>query len=65
MTLKECRKFETYTQADCARFLGVSMCTFQLWERGVGFPNAHNYKKLCSLFEVEGFDGLEKKNITK
>jgi len=50
MKLKEARKKEGMTQADVCRILGVSLVTFQIWEKGIGYPNAKNAEKLRNLF---------------
>jgi len=46
MTIKELRVEKNMTQNDVAKAVGVSMMTYQLWERGSMKPSADNAKKL-------------------
>jgi transcriptional regulator with XRE-family HTH domain len=46
MELKKLRKERKLTQGDVARLVGVSMMTYQLWERGHMNPSAENLEKL-------------------
>ena len=49
MDLKKLRKEKGLTQADVAKRCGVSMMTYQLWERGVMFPKPENMAKLMKV----------------
>ena len=44
--LKEFRKKWGLTQVYCARGVGVSLLTWNLWEKGVNMPNMANWEKL-------------------
>jgi DNA-binding XRE family transcriptional regulator len=41
------------TQADMAREIGVSLLTYQLWERNVSNPNPENKIKLFKALEIK------------
>lgn len=44
--LKEKRKALKMTQTEMAIAVGVSLTTYQLWERGVSTPNDENMESL-------------------
>jgi transcriptional regulator with XRE-family HTH domain len=44
--LKAIRKELGFTQIEVAKKVGVSLTSYQLWERGVSKPNEENMKKL-------------------
>lgn len=46
MDIKKLRKSKKLTQIEVAKLVGVSVMSFQLWERGVATPNEENMKKL-------------------
>jgi len=41
------------TQADVALAVGVSLTTYQLWEKGVTTPTPENLKKLNSVLGIK------------
>ena len=45
-TLKQLRKEKGMTQTEVAVAVGVSLTSYQLWERGAMKPNPENKKKL-------------------
>jgi len=47
------------TQVDVAKAVGVSLVTYQLWERGVTTPTPENQKKLNTILGVK--DLLQKR----
>ena len=51
MKLKKMRKVHELTQLDVALGVGVSLMTYQLWERGANNPNPENLEKLERFFE--------------
>jgi len=51
--LLELRKENGLTQVDVAKAIGVSLTSYQLWEKGVTTPNEDNLKKLRSFFVIE------------
>lgn len=54
MGLKEFRTNEGKTQLDMAIILGVSLMTYQLWERKAMNPNEENQKKIDELLKKGG-----------
>jgi transcriptional regulator with XRE-family HTH domain len=44
--LRELRELKKITQTQMAILCGVSLTTYQLWERGVTTPKPENLKKL-------------------
>ena len=48
--LKELRKAKGLTQLEVAKQVGVSMTTYQLWERGAMNPTEENKHKLEKVF---------------
>ena len=54
MELKEFRTNEGKTQLDMAIILGVSLMTYQLWERKAMNPNEENQKKIDELLKKGG-----------
>ena len=53
MDIKKLRKEKGMTQIEAAIKSGVSLTTFQLWERGVTTPNEENMKKLILALKGE------------
>ena len=53
MDLRKLRDEHKMTQSDVARKIGVSLMSYQLWERGVMNPSEQNKEKLEKLFEVK------------
>jgi transcriptional regulator with XRE-family HTH domain len=53
MSFKDRRKKLSLTQTDVAKAVGVSLYTYQLWERGVATPIPENLKKLKSVLEIK------------
>jgi transcriptional regulator with XRE-family HTH domain len=49
--LKTERKAMEMTQIEVAKKVGVSLTTYQLWERGVSKPNEENLVNLKKVFE--------------
>ena len=47
--LKELRKLKNLTQIDVAKYCGVSLMAYQLWERGAMKPREENMNKLREL----------------
>jgi len=50
--LKEARKTKGMTQTEVAVAVGVSLTSYQLWERGVSKPNSENEVKLKDVLEL-------------
>jgi len=50
--LKESRKNKGMTQSEVAVAVGVSLTSYQLWERGVSKPNPENEVKLKTVLEL-------------
>lgn len=53
MNYKDLRKKNGFTQIDVALKVGVSLTTYQLWERGVSNPTPENLAKLKVVFGIE------------
>lgn len=53
MDLKNERKKMGYTQIDVAIKVGVSLVSYQMWEKGVSKPNEENKKKLFNILKIE------------
>jgi transcriptional regulator with XRE-family HTH domain len=53
MDLKKARKSKGFTQIDVAVKVGVSLTSYQLWERGVSKPNPDNYFKLIEVLDIK------------
>ena len=53
MEIKELRKSNGLTQVDVAKKVGVSITTYQLWERGVGKPTPENLEKLKKVLKIK------------
>lgn len=51
--LKEIRKEKGLTQIDVAKAVGISLTTYQLWERGVSHPREENERKLREVLEIQ------------
>jgi len=51
--LKTIRLSKSMSQSDVARAIGVSLMTYQLWERDVMNPNPGNRKKLFEVLEIK------------
>ena len=47
--LKELRHMKKLSQIEAAKACGVSLMTFQMWEREAAKPNPENLKKLEKL----------------
>ncbi len=54
--LKEKRIEKGLSQIDCAKKLGVSVITYQYWERGGCVPKEENLKRICEFFEISTDD---------
>lgn len=52
MDLKKIRKEKGFTQSDVAKQVGVSLTSYQLWERGVSKPNPDNFFKLVEVLGI-------------
>ena len=50
--IREQREFLKLSQTATAFACGVSLCTYQLWERGVGKPNDKNRAKVIEVLEL-------------
>ena len=50
---KLARKALGKTQEDVAREVGVTLVTYQLWERGMMNPNPENREKLHKALEIK------------
>ena len=53
MNIKKSRNDLGMTQTEVAVKVGVSLTSFQLWERNVSKPNETNLKKLKKVLEIE------------
>lgn len=53
MNLKQHRKRMNLTQTEVARKVGVSLTSYQLWERDVSKPNEENLKKLKEVLQIK------------
>lgn len=53
MDLKKRRKKLELTQTDVAKAVGVSLYTYQLWERGVTTPFPENLVKLKTVLGIK------------
>lgn len=51
--LKKLRKSKSVSQVDVAVAVGVSLMSYQLWERGVTKPKPENMKGLEEFFDVK------------
>lgn len=51
--LKENRKYLGKTQTQCATWCGVSLESWQKWERGLSFPRPDKYEKIKECLGVE------------
>ena len=51
LRLKELRKRKGLTQTDVAVKVGVSLTSYQLWERGGMKPNKENQEKLEKVLD--------------
>lgn len=49
MNIKELRLKNKLTQADVARYVGVTLQTVRLWEHGLMKPTEEHFKKLCEV----------------
>lgn len=52
MKLKKQREKLNLTQSDVAKSVGVSLTSYQLWEREVSTPNDKNMKKLMKVLSL-------------
>jgi len=50
--LKEARKKIGFTQTDVAVKVGVTLMTYQLWERGAMKPSEENRRKLFKVLGI-------------
>ena len=55
MTLKELRKKHTLTQADCAKYLGIPLRTYQNYETDISKINTMKYIFMLQKLEMYGF----------
>ena len=53
MDIRKLRTQLGLTQSEVANKCGVSLYTYQLWERGNNKPNPENLKKLKKVLKVE------------
>ena len=53
MNIKEQRVKLNLSQTSVAVAVGVSLTSYQLWERGVSKPNEENMKKLKSVLKIK------------
>jgi transcriptional regulator with XRE-family HTH domain len=51
MNIKELRKNKGLTQIEVAKNVGVSLVSYQLWERGVSKPKPENLEKLKNILK--------------
>ncbi len=54
MDIKKLRKEKNMSQVEVAIAVGVSIVSFQLWERGATTPSDENLKKLKEVLGYEG-----------
>lgn len=52
-SLRVARAEKGFSQVDCALQCGVSVLTYQFWERGVCFPKDENLKRVCNILDVD------------
>ena len=50
--MRDARERLKLTQSDVAREVGVSLVTYQLWERGVSTPKPENMDKLKKVLQI-------------
>lgn len=63
--LKELRIHSTYTQQDCANYLGISVVTWRQYEHGVRSPKPETLMQIAILFNVTMDDLLCFKDFKK
>lgn len=51
--IKEARDKKEVSQIECAKGCGVSVVTYQYWERGICIPKEENMKKLCDFLNID------------
>ena len=51
--IKQARLALGYSQVDTAVKIGVSLMTYQLWEKGAMKPNPENLPKLLEVLEID------------
>lgn len=51
---KEKRNALGMTQTEVAVAVGVSLTSYQLWERGASYPNEENQIKLFEVLNIKG-----------
>lgn len=51
--LRKSREDKEITQVMCALYCGVSVVTYQNWERGLSMPKEDNLKRICHFLEIE------------
>lgn len=61
MTLKELRISKGLNQSDCAKYLGISLRTYQNYENDVNKENTTKYKAFCE--KIIAFDSYLNKSI--
>lgn len=49
--LKALRVNEGWSQSKASKELGVSLSTYQAWERGERFPKQPQIEKICQVYE--------------
>lgn len=52
MTLREKRELLGLTQTEVAVAVGVSLTSYQLWERGASNPNDENKVRLYQVLDI-------------
>lgn len=51
-SLMKKRKELGQTQINCAKHCGVSIVSYQNWERGICEPSENNMNKICEFLEI-------------
>jgi transcriptional regulator with XRE-family HTH domain len=51
--IKQLRKQKGLTQGEVAKRVGVTLMSYQIWERGYGKPTPENMQKLKEVLEVK------------
>ena len=51
LSLEALRKNKKLTQSKACKEIGVSLSTYQAWERGERYPKQPQIKKICQVYE--------------
>jgi DNA-binding XRE family transcriptional regulator len=51
VSLEALRKNKKMTQSKASKEIGVSLSTYQAWERGERYPKQPKIEKICEVFE--------------